>query len=279
MPTFEHDGLTFAYETWGDPEAPAVVLLHGFTSDLRMWHPVVERIAGDYAVIAMDLRGHGQSAAPEDLSLYTAELLAGDVGALLDHLGVDLCVLVGCSFGGMIALQYAVDAPGRLAGLVLTDTSAAYDHPDYDERYRERERRIEATTEVVARFGTMELGRRAAATISDPFLARGLRERYARISAAGWVGCAKVRRERPNLLPVIGARLTMPVMVCFGEDDPVRSAAEVMCRELPRARQVMFRATGHGVPVLQPERFSRELIRFFRDLEDGREVAGRSTVG
>lgn len=279
MPTFERDGLTFAYESWGDPEAPAVVLLHGFTSDLRMWHPVVERIAGDYAVFAMDLRGHGQSESPEDLSLYTADLLAGDVGALLDHLGIDLCVLVGCSFGGMVALQYAVSSPDRLAGLVLTDTSAAYDHPDYDERYWERERRIESTTDVVARFGTIELGRRAAATVSDPFLARGLRERYARMPTAGWVGCAKVRKERPNLLPVIGTRLTMPVMVCYGEDDPVRSAAEVMCRELPQARQVMFRATGHGVPVLQPERFTRELVRFFRDIEEGREIAANSTVG
>lgn len=279
MPTFTHDGLDFAYEASGDASAPPVVLLHGFTSDLRMWHPVAEELARNYFVVAMDLRGHGKSSAPDELDAYSAEILASDVLALLDHLGIEVCALVGCSFGGMIALQFAVTWPERLAALVLSDTSAAYRHPAYDERYWERERGIDAATDVVRRFGTAELGRRTAMTVSDPFLARAIRERYARLSTEGWVGCARVRKERPDLLPVLGSRLTMPVMVIIGEDDPVRSASEIMANELPEARVVTFRGAGHGVPVLDPHGFARETLRFLEDVESGNPVAGRRTRG
>ncbi len=277
--TFDHEGLTFAYETAGDPAAPAVVLLHGFTSDLRMWYELVGEFARRYFVVALDLRGHGRSSAPEDLDAYAAEKLAADVRALLDHLGIDLCALVGSSFGGMIALQFAVTWPGRLAALVLSDTSAAYAHPDYDEHYWNRERDIDASTEIVRKFGTAELGKRLAASLGDPFLARGVRERYARLSAAGWLGCARVRKERPNLLPQLRERVTVPVLIAIGEEDPVRSASRVMAAELPEARVVTFRGTGHGVPVLAPQAFARETLRFLDDVEAGRSVAGAWTAG
>lgn len=278
VPQFEHDGITINYEDMGDREAPAVVLLHGFTADLRSWAPLCEELTADYRAIAIDLRGHGLSSAPEDLDAYTIEALTADVAALLDHLEIDICALAGSSFGGMVALQFAVTWPERLAGLVLSDTSAAFDHPEYDERYRQREASIAGFVDTVDRFGPAEAGKRAARSVKDPFLAQGIRDRYARMSRCGIVGCARVRRERPNLLPVIRGRLTMPVLVCIGEDDPVRSACDVMARELPSARILMFRNTGHSIPTQQPELFARELLRFFADIEDGQPIAGRKTV-
>lgn len=279
MPRFERDGFTISYEEAGDEESPPVVLLHGFTSDNRMWLPVAGALAEDYRVIAPDLRGHGETDAPADPAAYTMETYAEDLRALLDELGIDICVLAGCSFGGMVALQFATTWPERLAGLVLSDTSAAFDHPDYDERYRQREARISEQTDVVERFGTAELGKRAARGVTDTFLADGLRKRYASISREGYLGAARVRRERPGLLGRLGTRLTMPVLVCIGESDPVRSASEVMCREMPDAREVVFKGTGHGVPALRPESFAREVLQFFADIEDGKAVAGKRTVG
>ncbi len=279
MPTFERDGVTLFYEDIGDPEAPAVVLLHGFTADHRMWRPVLEAFTVDYRVIAPDMRGHGASDALEDLDTYTMDAYSRDVSALLDSLGVDLCAMVGCSFGGMVALQFAIDSPDRLAGLVLTDTSAAFDHPDYDDRYRQREANLARLEDVVDRFGTAEVGKRAAADVKDPFLAEGLRKRYSAMRRDGWLGAARVRRERPSLLPVIGEQLTMPVLVCIGENDPVRSASDVMVRELPGARYLTFKDCGHGIPALRPEAFAREALMFFADIEDGKEIARQRTVG
>lgn len=270
--------ITLHYQEFGDTESPAVLLLHGFTSDNRMWRPHFEPLSEEYRVIAPDMRGHGRSTALEDLATYAMEAYAADLAALLDALEIDICAVIGCSFGGMVALQFATTWPERVAGLVLSDTSAAYDHPEYDEKYRKREAGIAAEEEATRTYGRRELGRRAAKDVADEFLAAGIRKNYERISDEGFLGAAQVRRGRPNLLPVLKGRLTMPTLICIGEEDPVNSACAVMGRELPNARYVEFKATGHGIPSRAPEKFGREVLAFFNDIEEGRPVAGRRTV-
>jgi pimeloyl-ACP methyl ester carboxylesterase len=272
------EDFTINYAEAGDPESPAVLLLHGFTSDLRMWAPLMEPFARDYRPIAVDLRGHGRTTAPEDLASYTMAAFSDDLAALLDALEIDVCAVVGCSFGGMIAAHFAVEHPERLAGLVLSDASAAYENDAYDERYRAREAAMLAQESVVERFGTAELGKRAAASVSDAFLAEGLRKRYARMSREGYLGSARVRRERPDLLPRLREQLQMPVMVCTGTDDPVHSASLVMAAEIPGARVVTFRNTGHGIPALRPEAFADTVLEFFADIEEGAALGGARTV-
>ena len=267
-----------AYETTGDPSMPAVILLHGFTSDARMWQAQVRALAEDYFVITPDLRGHGQSDPPADAASAVMDDFAQDVLALFDALEVELGVLVGCSFGGMIAAQFAVNWPERLAGLVLSDASAAYDHPSYDDAYRHREARMLESEQLVERFGAGELGKRAAARVSDPFLASALRDRYARMSTEGYLAASRVRRERPDLLPVLAERLTMPVLICTGSEDPVHSASLAMATELPGARVVTFRDKGHGLPAVAPEAFSETLLAFLADIESGRPIAARITI-
>jgi len=281
MPKLERpDGFVINYDDRGDRDAPAVVLLHGFTSDLRMWAPHAGPFAEGYRVIAPDLRGHGETTAPPfdagaPAGAYTMEAYADDLSALLDALEVDVCALAGSSFGGMVALQFATTWPGRVAALVLSDTSAAYADPGYDAAYHQREAEIDRSTGIVERFGTAELGKRAAARLSDPFLAAAMRARYALLSRDGYLGTARVRRERPNLLPILAERLAMPVLICIGEDDPVRSASEVMASSLPHARVVTFAGAGHGVPVRKPEAYGRAVLAFLRDVEEGRPTTGR----
>lgn len=279
MPSLDlPDGVILNYETWGDSSAPTVVLLHGFTSDLRMWAPHVEQFGVDYFVIAPDLRGHGLSSAPESLEAYSIETFAEDLRALLDELGVEICALVGCSFGGMVALQFAVTWPERVAGLVLSDASPAYESERYAEPFRERERRIAASEEVVRRSGMAGLAKRAATAVRDPFLGEGIRRRYVSMRAGGYLGTASARRERPNLIPVLRDRLTMPVLICVGADDPVHSACEVMAEELPGARMLTFKDAGHGVPVRRPQAFTDAVLRFFADIEEGKPIASRRTL-
>lgn len=279
MPKLERPGgVVLNYETSGDPAMPPVVLLHGFTSDLRMWTPHVAALSEQYYTVSLDLRGHGLSTAPDEPEAATMQDFADDVMALLDALGIELGVLVGCSFGGMIAAQVAVDAPGRLAGLVLSDASAAYENDAYDDAYRQREARMRETEEVVRRFGTAELGKRTAARITDPFLAQAARDRYTRMSAEGYLAAARVRRERPDLLPLLGAALTMPVLICTGSNDPVHSASLVMAGRIPGARVVTFRDAGHGLPAVAPERFVEVLFAFLHDVERHEPIGGEFAV-
>ncbi len=278
MSSIDANGITINYEEWGDPEAPAVVLLHGFSSDLRMWAAVVDAFARDYRVVAPDLRGHGLTSVPEALSAYTMEAYVEDLRALLDALEIEICALVGCSFGGMIAAQAAVTMAERFAGVVLSDSSAAFENEAYDERYRERERGIAAQEAMIAQHGSAGAGKRAAASVSDPFLAAGIRKRYENIRSDGFLGAARVRRERPDLLGVIGQKLTSPVLICTGDEDPVHCASLLMAERLPAARVVTFRNTGHGIPARAPEIFAETVLRFFSDIEEGNPLAGRRII-
>ena len=273
MPVYERGGVQLAYDERGRTDGTPLVLLHGFTSDRRMWHQVASLLERDARIVVPDLRGHGESDAPDDIESYSMDGYAADLAALLDRLEVERCHLVGCSFGGMVAMEFAVTSPQRVQTLVLSDTSPAYDRPEYTEEFRERERSIAKMVESIDRFGPLETGRRAARDETNEFFAAGIRRRYAGMRRQGIVGAARARRQRRDLSDLLRTTLTMPVMLCMGEDDPVRSALPVMARELPGARQVTFQQTGHGVPAREPRKFVDSLVDFLDDVKAGKPVA------
>ncbi len=92
----------------GDP----VVLLHGFAETSHMWRPLIAKLADKHTVIAPDLRGFGQSAAPADG--YTKAAMAQDIHALVKSLKYDRIRLVGHDIGLMVAYAYAAQYPGEV---------------------------------------------------------------------------------------------------------------------------------------------------------------------
>ena len=110
-------GAELYYEVEG--RGPAVVLVHGFSLDARMWDDQVPALRDIATVIRYDVRGFGRSSMPEPGILYAQ---SSDLVALLDHLGVADAVLVGLSMGGLIVLHTALVAPSRVRGLVLLDS-------------------------------------------------------------------------------------------------------------------------------------------------------------
>jgi len=108
---------------------PPIVLLHGVTLAADVWSLQLAELAEGHRVIALDLRGHGQSVAGSDGFTGGMSRLAADVHQVLDALHVDGALLVGHSMGGMVAMQLVVDAEAswtarRLRALALVDTSA-----------------------------------------------------------------------------------------------------------------------------------------------------------
>jgi pimeloyl-ACP methyl ester carboxylesterase len=99
----------------GDP----VVLLHGFAETSRMWLPLIAKLASNHTVIAPDLRGFGQSAAPPDG--YTKAAMAQDIHALMVKLGYPRVRIVGHDIGLMVAYAYAAQYPGDVDRIVLMD--------------------------------------------------------------------------------------------------------------------------------------------------------------
>lgn len=120
----ERDGVRLAIAEAG--EGIPVVLLHGLTATRRyvvMGSRALER--GGHRVVSYDARGHGQSAAAPTPDAYGYDELAADLGAVLDACGISRAVLAGASMGAHTLLRFALDAPERVAGLVVV--TPAYD--------------------------------------------------------------------------------------------------------------------------------------------------------
>lgn len=107
---------------------PAILLQHGYAGCAETWHHQLRHLAPDHYVIAPDLRGHGQSAAP--LTQYSIPELVSDLEAIISSVNLSTpLIIVGHSFGGSICAEYAVRHPDKVAGLILIATPAKYPLP------------------------------------------------------------------------------------------------------------------------------------------------------
>src|SRR5882724_9647259 len=119
-----------------DGPGPVVVLLHGFPLSRAMWIEQIPDLGAVYRLIAPDLRGHGDSPAPE--GVYTMDEMADDVIELLDTLHLDEpVVLGGLSMGGYVALSMVARYPQRIRALMLMDTRAEADTPEAAQKREE----------------------------------------------------------------------------------------------------------------------------------------------
>jgi pimeloyl-ACP methyl ester carboxylesterase len=125
MPSFHHDDVEIFYldENQSASHATPVLLVHGFASNARVnWeHPgwIKELTRAGRRVIALDNRGHGKSSKLYDPAQYHTALMAGDVRALLDHLGIGRADVMGYSMGARISAFLALKEPQRVHALIL----------------------------------------------------------------------------------------------------------------------------------------------------------------
>jgi pimeloyl-ACP methyl ester carboxylesterase len=103
------------YDLAGRDGAPVVVLIHGLGLNRGCWQWLVPDLVGRFRVLAYDLLGHGESAAPPPEP--TLRTLADQLAGLLDHLGIARAAIVGFSLGGMIARRFTQDHPARVSAL------------------------------------------------------------------------------------------------------------------------------------------------------------------
>src|SRR5262245_6134620 len=114
------NGLRIHYLAWGEPGAPPIVCVRGDPSSAQAFNALSRRLHSRFAIVASDVRGHGESAwAPDGAYQYADQ--ANDLAALVDRLGFGRFTLVGTSMGGIIAMAYAGLHPERLERLVIND--------------------------------------------------------------------------------------------------------------------------------------------------------------
>lgn len=138
MPAFTNaDGLSIAYDDTGPAGARPLVMIHGFSSNRAEgwkrtgWLAACQQ-RGQRAV-ALDLRGHGESAKPHDPALYGRRNLAADVIALMDHLEIEAADVIGFSLGSRVAATVAISAPRRVSNLILSGVGDRWFKPSPDD--------------------------------------------------------------------------------------------------------------------------------------------------
>jgi pimeloyl-ACP methyl ester carboxylesterase len=229
------DGAEIAFDDISPPGggSRAVLLVHGFASNRNEgwrrtgWHGAFERRG--LRVIAIDQRGHGESAKLYEPEAYTRDLMAGDVLALMDHLGLGRVDLFGYSMGTRTALACALRAPERIENLILGGVGGKLLEPPGPDR------------------GAMTAEAMLAedpSTISDPFL-KSFRQ-FAdeqgedRRALAAFVGASN-----PPLDPGAMAGLAMPVLVVAGERDELAGEPGDLARIFPRGKGVSVAGCDH----------------------------------
>ncbi|KAF1999501.1 alpha/beta-hydrolase [Amniculicola lignicola CBS 123094] len=112
--------ISLFYTTTGSPTNPPILLIHGWTADSHDWSWQIPFLAPNYHVIAMDVRGHGRSSAPTDVS-YTIPTLVEDAAGLLRHLNLTNVVVIGHSMGGLITSKLAIEEPELVKAIAMAD--------------------------------------------------------------------------------------------------------------------------------------------------------------
>jgi pimeloyl-ACP methyl ester carboxylesterase len=231
MPHVEtSEGIRIRYDERGSRDGRPLVLAHGFTVGLEMWFPQMHALSQVHRLITWDARGHGGSSAPDVAESYTMPGLARDLRGLLEALdAVDGAVIGGMSFGGMIALQYAVDYPDDVFALVLSDTTT-----------RGPVQQIRRTTTPPEFAG-------------DPGLEGGLYAMY----------------TRPDLTPRLPDVRIPTLVLFGTEDDMMSDGIARLVDGLPLRRVVRLAGCVHGTSGQRPDAWNRAVLDFVRDVEAG----------
>jgi len=256
----EVNGTRFYYEVTGTGEP--LLLIHGFNLDTRLWDDQVEAFSQKYKVIRFDIRGFGRTPATEiPFTLYE------DTRSLLQALGVEQAHVVGLSFGGMVAVEFAVACPEMVKSLTLV-SSGLMGHPRSEQRLRDTERFQE-----ICQKGTREDA--VEMTIQMWFDGPGFpandaaaqaRERY-RIMTEHAFSLPEFGKGLSVLSPPPNERLEeihVPTLVIAGDRDypDFLQIADVLAEKISGAQKKVIEGSAHIPPMDQPEVFNRLLLEF-----------------
>ncbi len=231
MAQFLSDGQAIAFDDIGPREGRPVVLVHGFASNRAEnwrrlgWYGAFERKR--IRCVALDCRGHGESAKPHDPTAYTRAAMAGDIIALLDHLGVERADLMGYSMGARLSLAAALAAPKRFPLLILGGIG---------DRQFETHLRTDALAEAMETADPD--------SIANPLL-RSFR-RFADEQGEDRMALAALSRaqDAPFERAMLPA-LSMPVLVVAGARDELAGDPDGLARAVPDGRAVTVPGCDH----------------------------------
>jgi pimeloyl-ACP methyl ester carboxylesterase len=266
----ETEGARLYVEEAGD--GPAVVFLHPGLWDSRTWDPQFETFAKRYRVVRYDLRGYGRSSRPEPGVRYSH---VRDLVTVLDDAGIERAALVGCSMGGGIEIDFALEHPARVAALVLVTPGlggfegTADEEAAWEEWDRARQAPIDALIEAGRLEEAQDLRLR---TMWAPLGTDGAGGK--RIRDIAYDNLHELTMDEDgaeDVDPPAAGRLgeiEAPVLILPADHDPPWHGriCEVLADGIPNARLVRIPETDHVINLRRPEEFDRIVLGFLDEV-------------
>lgn len=257
----EFDGATLRGESAGF--GVPVVLLHAGVADRRMWSETMRELAAEgYHVVAYDRRGHGQTATGDVPFSHVV-----DLEAVLDRLGLNAIVLVGCSMGGALAVDFALEHPGRVIALALVDTWTTGAEPEFPEEVEALEEQLAYATET----GNVGRANRLAArlwldgpTSPEGRVAGPVRDLFFEMNRIVLEHPPLTQEEPPESAMDHLHTIQAPVLLVAGELDGADTLErhEEITELFPSAFAITIPDTAHLPPLEAPEAFTPILVEF-----------------
>jgi esterase len=253
-------GQVLHYLDWGNAAAPALVCVHGYTSSADAFNGFARRFRDRFHIVALDVRGHGESAW-SGAGDYQYRDQAADLAGFVDQLGLGRFILMGTSMGGLIAMTYAMEHAARLRALMLNDigpememgstriTQMVGGRPDDFDTLAAALAYRRAASPIVAARGAADQRELALGVLKQ--LADG---RW------GWkMDPAYIRQRvergppaRPDFWPMLG-QLACPALVVWGTESDVLSEAQAgrMVAALPKGELLAVPGVGHAPSLVE----------------------------
>lgn len=259
MATALVNGSELFYLTVGDG-LPCLVMHGGLGFDHTYLHPWLDPLGDVLHLVYYDHRGNGRSGRPAKETMTHAQF-AADADALAQRLGFDKVAVIGHSYGGFIALEFALRHPSRVSHLILLDTAP---HFNYVDEIMENARRMGATDEMMAAMQeewTTDEEMRERFRVIFPLYFRnfdpGMAEKLLAKSIVTVSGSAREGETAAYDVVLRLSEIRIPTLVLVGRYDFIcpPSQAQIMHEGIANSERVIFENSGHFPYVEETEAF------------------------
>jgi pimeloyl-ACP methyl ester carboxylesterase len=256
------EGRMVYFEVKG--QGSAIVLIHGFSLDTRMWDPQFDVLAQYHRVVRYDISGYGRSSVPDSSVSSSSEL-----AALLKTLAIDKAAVIGMSMGGSVAINFTLEHPEMVEALITVGSTL--------NGYTMREPRASRTERLFSLAGDSGLAVAKENWLNDPFLtpvvhASAIRAKIRQIITE-WSGIQFKNRAKVRFVPIRPPAITrleeikIPTLAIVGGlDDPnMLAIADTIAARIAQAKKVIVPESGHLLNLERPGEFNKLVLDFLRE--------------